>query len=95
MNVISPVPVPEAVAEGQVVPAAAAPQNRPMGPFFWDDALLLDDQLTEDERAIRDAARAYCQDKLFPPCPAGQPPRDVRSRDHERDGGDGLPGRHA
>ncbi len=37
-----------------------------MGPFSWDDALLLDDQLTEDERAIRDAARAYCQDKLFP-----------------------------
>ena len=37
-----------------------------MGQFAWDDALLLDDQLTEDERAIRDAARDYCQDKLFP-----------------------------
>ncbi len=34
--------------------------------FTWDDALLLHDQLTEDERAIRDAARAYCQDRLFP-----------------------------
>jgi glutaryl-CoA dehydrogenase len=34
--------------------------------FAWDDALKLDDQLTEDERAIRDAAKAYCQDKLFP-----------------------------
>ncbi len=34
--------------------------------FVWDDALKLDDQLTEEERAIRDAARAYCQDKLFP-----------------------------
>ncbi len=34
--------------------------------FAWDDALKLDGQLTEDERAIRDAARAYCQDKLFP-----------------------------
>ncbi len=34
--------------------------------FAWDDALKLDSQLTEDERAIRDAARAYCQDKLFP-----------------------------
>jgi glutaryl-CoA dehydrogenase len=33
--------------------------------FTWDDALLLHDQLTEDERAIRDAARAYCQDRLF------------------------------
>jgi len=34
--------------------------------FQWDDALRLDSALTEDERAIRDAARAYCQDKLFP-----------------------------
>ncbi len=35
-------------------------------PFQWDDALRLDDQLTEEERAIRDAAHAYCQEKLFP-----------------------------
>lgn len=35
-------------------------------PFQWDDALRLDGQLTEDERAIRDAANAYCQEKLFP-----------------------------
>jgi glutaryl-CoA dehydrogenase len=35
-------------------------------PFQWDDALRLDGQLSEDERAIRDAANAYCQDKLFP-----------------------------
>ena len=34
--------------------------------FQWDDPLLLDSQLTEDERAVRDAARAYCQDKLAP-----------------------------
>jgi glutaryl-CoA dehydrogenase len=33
-------------------------------PFQWDDPLLLEDQLTEDERMVRDAARAYCQDKL-------------------------------
>lgn len=32
--------------------------------FHWDDPLLLDDQLTEDERMIRDAARAYCQKGL-------------------------------
>ncbi len=42
------------------------PSKRPMAPFKWDDALLLEDQLSEDERAIRDAAHAYCQDKLFP-----------------------------
>jgi glutaryl-CoA dehydrogenase len=35
-------------------------------PFQWDDALLLDEQLTEDERMIRDAARDFCQDKLMP-----------------------------
>jgi glutaryl-CoA dehydrogenase len=34
--------------------------------FAWDDALRLDDQLTEDERAIRDAAHEYCQEKLQP-----------------------------
>jgi glutaryl-CoA dehydrogenase len=34
--------------------------------FQWDDPLLLEDQLTDDERMIRDAARAYCQDKLLP-----------------------------
>src|SRR6476659_2951583 len=34
--------------------------------FAWDDPFLLDDQLTEDERLIRDTARAYAQDKLLP-----------------------------
>ena len=34
--------------------------------FQWEDPLLLDDQLTEDERMVRDSARAYCQDKLMP-----------------------------
>ncbi|HKW44821.1 MAG TPA: acyl-CoA dehydrogenase [Candidatus Eremiobacteraceae bacterium] len=37
-----------------------------MNEFHWDDALLLDDQLSEDERHVRDAAHAYCQDKLMP-----------------------------
>jgi len=34
--------------------------------FSWIDPFLLDDQLTEDERMIRDTARAYAQDKLLP-----------------------------
>src|SRR5216110_3430565 len=34
--------------------------------FQWDDPFLLDEQLTEDERMIRDTARAYAQDKLAP-----------------------------
>jgi len=34
--------------------------------FHWEDPLLLDRQLTEDERMVRDAAQAYAQDKLAP-----------------------------
>ena len=34
--------------------------------FKWDDALLLDDQLSDEERMIRDSAQAYCQEKLLP-----------------------------
>src|SRR5271170_6967178 len=34
--------------------------------FQWDDPFVLDEQLTEDERMIRDTARAYAQDKLLP-----------------------------
>ena len=43
-------------------PKAKAP--RPV--FQWDDALLLEEQLNEEERMIRDAARAFCQDRLMP-----------------------------
>jgi glutaryl-CoA dehydrogenase len=34
--------------------------------FEWSDPLLLDDELSQDERMVRDAARAYCHDKLAP-----------------------------
>jgi glutaryl-CoA dehydrogenase len=34
--------------------------------FHWEDALLLEDQLTEEERMVRDTARDYAQDKLMP-----------------------------
>jgi glutaryl-CoA dehydrogenase len=40
--------------------------SSPFTPFTWDDALRLDSALSEDERAIRDAANAFCQEKLFP-----------------------------
>jgi glutaryl-CoA dehydrogenase len=64
MNVVvAPIQQPEA-AEAKLTqdrPAVA----RKMGPFRWDDALLLEDQLTEDERFMRDAAHDYCQDRLM------------------------------
>jgi glutaryl-CoA dehydrogenase len=43
-----------------------SPAKTKLPPFTWDDALLLNDQLTEEERMIRDAAHAFCQEKLMP-----------------------------
>ena len=40
-----------------------APQSKGSA-FQWEDPFLLEDQLTEDECAIRDTARAYAQQKL-------------------------------
>ena len=47
--------------------AKLKPKDAPdLGHFDWEDALRLESQLTEDERMLRDAARAYAQDKLQP-----------------------------
>jgi glutaryl-CoA dehydrogenase len=37
-----------------------------LGPFDWADAFRLEDQLSEDERMLRDAAAAFATDKLAP-----------------------------
>jgi glutaryl-CoA dehydrogenase len=34
--------------------------------FVWEDPLLLDEQLTEEERMVRDTAHDYAQEKLLP-----------------------------
>ncbi len=36
------------------------------GHFVWDDPFLLEEQLSDDERMIRDTARSYAQEKLAP-----------------------------
>ena len=36
------------------------------GKFNWQEPLLLNDQLSEEERMIDDAAKSYCQEKLMP-----------------------------
>ena len=46
-------------------------EKPPAGPvadaaFDWQDPLDLDGELTEDERMVRDTARSYAQEKLFP-----------------------------
>jgi glutaryl-CoA dehydrogenase len=42
-----------------------SPGKVDLGPFQWEDPFLLEDQLSEDERAVRDAVREYCQEKLM------------------------------
>ncbi len=44
--------------------------------FQWEDPFLLDAQLTEEERMVRDSARDYCQEKLKP--------RILEAHRHER-----------
>src|SRR5882672_4029771 len=52
---------------------AAKPANKKLdkgsikdAPFNWEDPLDLEGELTEDERMVRDTARGFAQDKLFP-----------------------------
>ncbi len=48
----------------------------PRAAFSWEDPFLLDSQLSEEERMIRDAAREYCQSRLMP--------RVLEANRHER-----------
>ena len=38
----------------------------PAGEFNWEDPLLLEQQLTEQERMVRDSTYSYCQEQLLP-----------------------------
>src|SRR5947209_13512633 len=42
----------------------AAPSKE--APFSWEDPLDLEGELSEEERMVRDTARGYAQDRLFP-----------------------------
>jgi glutaryl-CoA dehydrogenase len=44
--------------------ATAPRKDRPV--FNWQDPLLLEDELSGEEKMVRDSARAYAQDKLMP-----------------------------
>ena len=41
-------------------------KSAPKAAFRWEDPFLLEDQLSEEERMVRDSARNYCQGKLMP-----------------------------
>src|SRR6516165_909543 len=46
--------------------ALAQPVASDKTTFDWTDPLLLEEELGEEERMVRDSARAYCQEKLMP-----------------------------
>ncbi len=60
----------------QTAAAAKAASHHAQPTFQWDDPFLLDDQLGEDERLVRDTARGYAQEKLMP--------RILEANRHER-----------
>ena len=49
-----------------MTPKLKAKDAPDLGRFDWEDPFRLNDQLTEEERMLRDAARAYAQEKLQP-----------------------------
>jgi glutaryl-CoA dehydrogenase len=49
-----------------IKPVSSAGFGPDLASFDWSDALRLEDQLTEDERMLRDAARQFAQDRLQP-----------------------------
>jgi glutaryl-CoA dehydrogenase len=51
------------MAENGIGSGSGAPRNHH---FDWADPLLLSTQLSEEERMVRDAAQAYCKDRLQP-----------------------------
>src|SRR4051795_6695555 len=58
-------------AKEPMMTRAAAKHEKKTSPlteatFDWQDPLDLESELTEDERMVRDTARSYAQDKLFP-----------------------------
>src|SRR5438046_2713384 len=72
---LAALPVPDKTRQttpGEVMSLAATPMKSAAKgiradakPFDWEDPFFLDSQLTEEEIAIRDAARDYCQERLM------------------------------
>jgi glutaryl-CoA dehydrogenase len=66
--------MPAARSGGAQSASHGKPAEKPR--FAWEDPLLVEDQLSEEERMLRDAARAYAQERLMP--------RILEANRHER-----------
>ncbi|RPI47959.1 MAG: acyl-CoA dehydrogenase [Betaproteobacteria bacterium] len=59
-------PAGENQRSSQPTPGDVAAVTLTGGSFVWDDPLLLDSLLTDEERLIRDSARSFAQERLMP-----------------------------
>jgi glutaryl-CoA dehydrogenase len=66
----------KAKVEDSHMNVVTAPKKTAIAPFTWEDPLLLEEALTEEERMIRDSARQFCQERLMP--------RVLEANRHER-----------
>ena len=74
------------------MPQLRAKDAPDLGPFNWEDPFLLEEQLSEEERMIRDSARAYAQEKLQPRIRAAYNDEVVDKNIFKEMGGMGLLG---
>jgi len=51
---------------GEAAKPLEAKSNPSLGSFSWEDPFLLEDQLHEEERMIRDSAKSFAEDTLLP-----------------------------
>jgi glutaryl-CoA dehydrogenase len=54
------------MTDGSIAPSGRAAERSARVHFIWNDPFLLEDQLSDEERLIRDTARTYAQEKLLP-----------------------------
>jgi glutaryl-CoA dehydrogenase len=54
------------MTDSAIAPSSGRTAQSARAQFVWDDPFLLEDQLTDEERLIRETARTYAQEKLLP-----------------------------
>src|SRR3712207_1864674 len=77
MSVAASIAVPAGGAPDTAVRAQESPAvRRASPPFKWEDPLLLDELLTDEERMVKESAHQFCQERLMP--------RILEANRHER-----------
>ena len=77
MSAATSIAIPSGEAPDPAVRAQESPAvRRSTAPFKWEDPLLLDELLTDEERMVKESAHQFCQERLMP--------RVLEANRHER-----------